>query len=133
MMLNKIQSVYLILNGVLFLGLGVAYLGWPAKLAGKTDMVLTTDTATIEIRAIYGGMEVALGLLLVVCALRHNWAFPALILTIVLYAGFAGGRIYGIIAASNPGVFTWKLLAFEVTALAAGCVLAVLKTLGSKG
>ena len=131
-MAARIGSVYLVLNGLLFLGLGIAYLAAPAKMAGKTDFVLSTDVATVEIRAIYGGMEIAIGILLCICLLRPDWLVPGLVLTVVLYAGFVGGRIVGMIAAAEVGGITWKLLAFAVIDLAAGVVLLISALRGGK-
>lgn len=131
-MISRIGSIYLLLNGLLFLGLGVAYLLMPVRMAAKTDFVLSSDVAVIELRAIYGGMEVAVGALLVFCALRNGWMTSGLVFTAIVYGGFVAGRVIGMIAADNPGGMTWKLLAFEVTDLLIGLALLISGITGTR-
>jgi hypothetical protein len=68
-------------------------------------------------------MEVAIGLLLCVCAFKTGWLAPGLVLATTLYAGFLGGRLVGMIAAGAAPGITLKLLAFEVVDLLIGVAL----------
>jgi len=130
-MVSILTTLYLALNGLLYTGLGVAYLVSPHKMASKTDFVLSSGTAEVELRAIYGGLEIALGLFMIFCAFRPSWLVFGLVLTVVIYAGFAGGRIMGIILADSFGGITWKLLLFEVAAVLLGSALLVSLMLNS--
>ena len=66
----------------------------PAKYAAGLGLVNLSDEALIEIRAVYGGLELALGMSLWYF-LRTKQEIVAAYLSLVTFIGFAGGRIIG--------------------------------------
>lgn len=83
-------------TGLLFVGLGVAFLIDPHRMA---DLVgIRTDRARhlIEVRAMYGGFEIGLGLFFLVAIGRTRWIRAALAAQTLGFSGLAGGRLIGL-------------------------------------
>jgi hypothetical protein len=111
------------LGGLCFLGFGIAFLFAPLETLGATGIVLQGDLAATELRAFYGGLEVALGGLLIAADLtgarRHG-----LILNLASYGGIGLARALGIALAGSGTPFLWFALATELllAALSALCL-----------
>ena len=70
-----------------------------------------------ELRAVYGGLEIALGIFLVVTGFRANWSGIGLWLLLSCYGGITAGRIAGILLDHPDDTFTLQLLGFEAGSL----------------
>jgi hypothetical protein len=89
--------VVLVFGALVFLGFGGWLLVEPGALA-RFVRVDTTDPITrTEIRAFYGGLELGLGLFLLVGAFIRRWIAPALVATILAFGATAAGRALGLI------------------------------------
>ena len=62
--------IVLWVGGLGFLGFGVAFLLAPLPTIALAGLQLQGAVAATELMAFYGGLEIALGALLVACALR---------------------------------------------------------------
>lgn len=110
----------------LFLGyLALAWLGiggWllvdPGALANYAGVAALSVNGTIELRAMYGGMELAIGLSALWALWRPRWACHVLFMNGVITGGIAFGRLFGALAAGSASVYTMSALSFELSAAA---------------
>ena len=114
--------IVLFLSALMYGGFGAAYLARPKAMAKLTHFELTSPTAVTEIRAFYGGMELGLAALLVVCAIRPDWAGAGLLALALLSGGTVVARLIGFAADGSATAFLWKVLAAEVLVAALGIV-----------
>lgn len=118
-----LSKIFLGGMGLVFAGYGLVCLFVPATVADMTGMRLASEVAEVEVRAMYGGLQFAVGALAVAAALRPALERTALISLCFLFAGLAGGRLFGIAIASDAGSYNLAACAFEVASLAAAYAL----------
>ncbi|MDJ0789695.1 MAG: DUF4345 family protein [Myxococcota bacterium] len=106
--------VLLGLSALVWLPYGLFCLMQPGFLEGAAGLVASTPTATGELRAMYGGLQAALGVLCGLGCLRLEWRDPALIALGFLTAGLALARIAGVALGSGVEPYTAVAVAFEV-------------------
>jgi hypothetical protein len=63
--------------------------------AAITEISLPTAMARTDLRATYGGLDLAVGIFLWICARRDQWIRPGLVALALTAAGFGGGRPAG--------------------------------------
>ncbi len=102
-----------------FLLLGLAFMFLPNMMVGAIDITAGSPKALADIRAVYGGLDLALGILLLICFLRKEWATGLAIGTLTCTCLFAG-RLVGILIDGANDILTFGLIASEVL----GAVLA---------
>jgi hypothetical protein len=112
-----IARLVLVLNSLGFAAFGLAFLIWPAALAGKIGLAATTPAALIDIRATYGGFELGIAALLAFCAVSIGGTAFGLLAAACAFGGFAGGRLIGILASGGADRATWAFLALEIGSL----------------
>ncbi len=88
--------VVLVLLAMSFIGFGLAFTLKPLEMAQVLDISLFTPTARTDFRAIYGGLEVGLGLFLLTCAFRRHLVGPGLQAGAWAFAGLAAVRFVGL-------------------------------------
>jgi Domain of unknown function (DUF4345) len=103
-----------LLNAVVFLAFGAAFLLFPAALAGHVDIELSSPSALADLRAMYGGLSLAVGALFALGLRRADWLAPSVFLVALSSAGLALGRVYSIAVAGVPSALVLALLATEV-------------------
>ena len=118
-----LSKIFLGGMGLVFAGYGLVCLFVPATLADLTGMGLASEVAEVEVRAMYGGLQFAVGALALAAALRPELERTALITFCFLFAGLAGGRLFGIVLASDAGSYNLAACAFELASLALSFVL----------
>jgi len=97
----------------------------PAQLAGSAGVGFLSPTGSTELRAMYGGLQAALGALALGGVLRASLERPALIALLFLTSGLASARISGVFLDGSLSVYTIAGLGFEFTTAAiAGWLLA---------
>ncbi|MEE2674579.1 MAG: DUF4345 family protein [Myxococcota bacterium] len=106
-------KVFLGLNALLFIGYGLACLASPSLVAESTGMVLTSGVASTEVRAMYGGLQTAIGLLALLGILRPGTQAAVLLALGFLFVGLASGRMLGILIDPEPGIYNIGAVAFE--------------------
>jgi hypothetical protein len=94
---SSTPSLILLLAGVGFIGFGAAYALWPARMAGLTDLTLTSPTARADFIATYGGFQIGFGLFLLACVLETSWLVPGLWAVTFALGGFASLRALTIV------------------------------------
>jgi hypothetical protein len=110
--------VFLGFTGLLFTGYGLACLASPGIVADATGMQLATGTATVEVRAMYGGLQTALGLLALLAVVREPLRAPALLFLGVLFFGLVSGRLIGIAVDPEPGSYNFIAAGYEAASAA---------------
>lgn len=111
----------LILAALGFLGFGGWYLLDPADPMARIGITISGEAAAVEMRAFYGGLEIALAAWLLLAATRRHWSRPGLWLVLLLNLGIGLSRVLGaLIDQVWTGFFTGALVwEFGFAALAA--------------
>ena len=114
--MNQLPKLLIILTALFFLMYGVAFALFPtALLSWVTDGQVDSSSALIDLRATYGGMSLAIGVMLLLSARNPHWHRLGLITIVVLMLCMAGGRTLGLVLDGSPNVMMWVYLALEVT------------------
>ena len=90
-------------------------------LLALVDLPPASATARSDVRALFGGLELGVGLTLAACARRPTWWRPGLLLQATAFGGLALGRAVSLAVDGMPRPITFALWLPEV----AGCVAAV--------
>ena len=106
-------KIFLGLNALLFIGYGLWCLAWPSVVADQTGMMLTSGVASAEVRAMYGGLQTAIGLLALLGLLRPGAQAAVLLALGFLFVGLASGRAIGIFAVPDAGAYNTAAVVFE--------------------
>lgn len=115
--------IFLALSVVLWLPYGVQCLLDPSMLAEAAGVSATSATGTTELRAMYGGLQIALGLLALAGAVRPALAQHALIALGAVSAGLGIARLGAAVISGEFASYTLMALALEFTMAIAVLVL----------
>ena len=119
-----VARVFLALFGLLSLGYGIYCFARPEFLGPFAGVAATSTTGTVELRAMYGGLQTGFGALALLGALRPSIAPTALLTTAFLCAGLGLFRLMGALAASEVSSYTAQGLVFELgSVVVAGALL----------
>lgn len=116
-----LTRIFLGFTGLAFAGYGVVCLVSPDVVADAAQLGLASDVARAEVRAMYGGLQIAVGGLALAGLLRPALRPGALLALACVFAGLAGGRLVGLVVESAPGAYNGAAFAYE----AVSAVLAV--------
>lgn len=119
--------IFLILTGLLWVGYGAYCLITPQALAEMAGVTATTATGTVELRAMYGGLQSAIGVLALGAGLSAAWRKQGLLALLFVYAGLGSARLasaavtgefsnYVIVAVAfelGSALIVWLLLRYE--------------------
>lgn len=114
---------YLLVSALAFLWIGVNTMVDPRAALAPLDLTPQTNAALNEVRANYGAMQFAIGLLLMLGTLRERWRLTAVVTNMTLCGGLALGRLSSLWLDGMPNDFVFMLLAIEVTVAISGAVL----------
>jgi hypothetical protein len=120
--MNLLARVTLWLAGLGFLGFGVSILVAPQAVLAGAAIEVGNAAALVELRAFYGGLEIGLGLLLLLSDRRARWRRPGLCLVLAAYGGIAAARIVGMWVGQTTSGFIWIALATELLLAAMAAV-----------
>ena len=110
----RIFSVFvLVLAALGFLGFGAWLLVDPVGGLAGVGIAGTTAAGVVELRAFYGGLEVGLGLFLLLCSARADWRVPGLWLVLLSNLAIGLTRLYGIGDSGEFNNFFAAALAWE--------------------
>jgi uncharacterized protein YjeT (DUF2065 family) len=105
----------ILLTTALVLGIiGIGFLWAPEAWARTIEVGARTPMARTDIRATYGGFVLAAGVCLAVPAFHLEWVTPGLFACGSIYAGFAGGRLLGIVLERQAARLMTFFLVVEV-------------------
>jgi len=112
------ERVFLILSALVWLPYGVYCWIDPGQLAGSAGVAFQSATGSTELRAMYGGLQAAIGLLALAGALRAPLRRPALLTLGFLTAGLALARLSGAGLDGAVSAYTIGALCFEIPSAA---------------
>jgi hypothetical protein len=115
--------LFLGLNALIWLPYGLWCFAEPSFLAGAAGVAAQSTTASTELRAMYGGLQAAIGAIALAALLRAEFERPALLTLGFLCAGLALGRLGGIAIDGDPSSYTAGAISFEVVAASAAFAL----------
>ena len=115
-------NVVLLVSGLSLLAFGAAIAWAPLALLAMAGVDTAGTAAAIELRAFYGGLEIALAALVFYCLWRPERRRDGLVLTAAIYGGIGAMRAVGMIAAMHATPFLAGALAFELGIAAAALV-----------
>jgi hypothetical protein len=104
----------LTLAGAGFLGFGSWLIVDPVAGLAQVGVAATSTAGWIELRALYGGLELGLGLFLLICARRPDWRRPGLWLVLLGNGGIGAVRLAGIVSSGIFSSFLAVALAWEL-------------------
>ncbi len=107
--------IFLGINAILWLSYGIFCLFQPGFLAEAAGVAATSTAGTIELRAMYGGVQSAIGVLCGLAALRDGLQRPALVGLAFVTGGLFLGRITGVVAAGEVSSYTAMALGLEIS------------------
>jgi hypothetical protein len=102
------------LAGLGFLGFGLAFLVDPRGTLALAGVATEGAIAATELRAFYGGAELALGALILACALRPARHRDGLWLTLVCYGAIGLTRAAGMLIDGSDSSFLRLALGTEL-------------------
>lgn len=105
--------IVLWLGGLGFLAFGIAFLVAPLPTMAMAGVQLSGDVAATELMAFYGGIELALGAILIACALSADRWRDGLKLSLIVYGSIAAARIAGMLSTGADTTFLRAALALE--------------------
>lgn len=118
------MAIFLIYLMLSWWGIGAWLLYDPGALESYAGVAALTPTGLTELRAMYGGMELAIGSATLLALLRPQWRCHVLFLNGVILGGIAAGRLVGVALDGNISVYTLAVLTFELSAVAICLLLA---------
>ncbi len=123
-MSHKFSMGVLLLNGVIFVLLGLGFLFDPMGMAATISLEPTSAAGMAELRAVYGGLELGLGGFFLLALRWERLQESALWLLLIAYGGISVGRMGGVLLDQPSDSMTYQLLAIEIVGAAlAGAAL----------
>lgn len=112
-MIMRIDKAALLVGGLGFLGFGLLMLIAPQASMASLGLTVPDGVPTTEIRAFYGGLELALGGLLLAAMAQPDYRRAGLWLGAVSYGMVAATRAAGMLIDASGGSFLLGALAVE--------------------
>lgn len=121
-------KVFLWFNAASFLGYGLACLLMPSLPAGYAGFELGTPPGTVEVMAMYGGLQAGFGVLLVKGALDADWRVTALRALAIVVGGLGIARLLGVVMHGHD---PYNLSAMVYELVTAGLAVVALRGSGA--
>ena len=110
-----------------FTGFGIACLVRPKSMLKRVDVRAQSARGTTELRAMYGGLELGLGVFFAVAAAKPEWSRPALLAQTLGLGALAASRLAGILTDHPRGALMKVLFVAESSAAGLGAATLVRK------
>ncbi len=108
-------------SAAVFLALGLAFMFVPDMMIDAIDLKAESPKALADVRAVYGGLRLAVAILLAICFFRKHWANGLAISALVCTCLFSG-RLVGIVVDPARDILTYGLFASAVLGAALSAV-----------
>ena len=89
---------------------------------GDIGIQLATPSAQVEIRAMYGGFEIGMGVFFLLAAMRPEWFRPALVLQVVSLLGLGGTRLITLLMTPGADRLMYFFAGLELFAVVIGFI-----------
>ncbi len=105
-----------------FLALGLAFMFVPdIMMIDAIDLKAEPPKALADVRAVYGGLRLAVAILLAICFFRKHWA-NGLAISALVWTCLFSGRLVGIVVDPERDILTYGLFASAVLGAALSAV-----------
>jgi len=125
----QFARIVLALNGLILAGYGLLCLFVPTTLTSAAGLGMESTVASTEVRAMYGGLELAIGVLFLLASVRESLLEPGLIAGVTVFTGLGVARALGIMLDGGPGAYNVVAVIYEL--VTAGLMLVGLGRVGS--
>ncbi len=115
--------IFLGVIGAMWLGYGLWCFVDPGYLREAAGVAFISTTGNVDLRATYGGLQMAIGILLLGGALRAAVAHQMLLVYGVLCAGIGSARLVGALLEAQWSTYTLFAVCFELGSVAAVLLL----------
>ena len=112
-----LENIFLIATAIIFLPYVVMCFLKPGMLSDAAGVSAVSATGTTELRAMYGGLQGAIGVLAITAFFNPTLVNPFLVVLITISAGLLLGRIAGLIMDGGYTRYTGMALGFEIVLL----------------
>ena len=113
-----VVRLFLGFHALLWLPYGLFCVFVPSYIEGAASLAATPSTGTTEIRAMYGGLQAAIGVFALMALVRPALRRPALLMLAFLCSGLASARLLGVGIDGGPSAYTLFALGFEIVSAA---------------
>ncbi|HJR19208.1 MAG TPA: DUF4345 family protein [Actinomycetota bacterium] len=114
---------YLFVVGIVFLVFGAIYLFAPEVLTDPTGFGNLKPEVFTDVRATYGGLQLAIGLFCLWSGMRSQHHRAALTLVVMTFGAVAGSRAVGLLIDREPTTAMISALSFEIVMSAVSAVI----------
>ena len=109
------SKLLIVLTAAIFLIYGALFILFPIQILELVaNGSITSASGVIDMRATYGGMSMAVGIILLLLAKSEDTIKVGLMSVFLLMACMAIGRVVGILVDQNPNIMMYVYLALEV-------------------
>ena len=119
----RATKIFLGLSVAVWLPYGLFCLVSPGYLAEAAGVAATSATGTTEVRAMYGGLQAAIGALCLFALSRPAFQSPVLLVLCFLTGGLALARALGFALDGSASGYTYGALGFEFASTLAAAYL----------
>ena len=110
-------KLFLGVQALLFIPYGLYCLVNPHALQDSAGVVAVGTTGTIELQAMYGGLQTALGVMCALGVVRERLRFPCLFAMLFVFSGLAVVRVTLGLMHGDFSSYTSVAMAFETISL----------------
>ncbi len=110
------SKLLLLITGIVFLGYGLLCAIAPAYPAEFIGYHLDFGGTTVEVVAMYGGLQIGLGITYIVAAAKSDFTVQGLKLLLIILGSVAIGRFFGLIVHGVDG-YNIAALFYELTTI----------------
>ena len=107
-------KLFLGLSALAFFAIGINTFSDPIAAMAGLNLSPTTVNAMNEIKANYGGFQIAVGIVCLLGVLKQTMVFPALVVSLTVTTGLACGRIISVVSDGVPNELAMGLLVLEI-------------------
>lgn len=122
-MISKLRVPFLVLNFAIYAGFGAAFFAMPVTLAQMIGIELKDTAALADLRAMYGGLCLAVSVVLAISIFRHEYRGPGLLLSVAGGAGLFLGRLITLVFDGPGNEYIYASMVTEIFAVLMGLVL----------
>ncbi len=120
----RLTQLFLLVQTLALMGLGLAYFIQPHEMTNLSGMLLMEPAAITDVRAYYGGLQMGLGVFLLLACRQVELLRGALTLLVLLYCALALARLGGLwLDGGLQQSFNFAALLFELVSAALAMVL----------
>ncbi|MBM9500542.1 DUF4345 domain-containing protein [Leptospira sp. 201903071] len=121
--LSLVSKIFLLANIAVYDAFAVGFFLVPIKLASWIGIELQTTAALADFRAMYGGLCLGVGAVLVFGLFKKEWVPTGILLSITTAGGLFLGRIYTLLLDGPGNEYIYFSMTTEIVAVVLGAWL----------